>query len=184
MSDDNTTATVRAKDIPRPFPFPLRPDADPRAALAGELGILAIKKLTFAGEIFPDGADDLCLTADLGATVVQACVVTLEPVTSRIDEKVARRYTPEMPEVPEGDEIEMPEDETLEPLPREIDLAQVMLEALSLALPPWPRAEGVDPVEVSVTEPGKVAMTDEDTKPFAALKSLRGKLGEDDDGTG
>ena len=59
-----------------------------------------------------------------------------------------------------------------------------MLEALSLALPPWPRAEGVDPIEVAVTEPGKDVMTDEDTKPFAALKSLRGKRGEDDDGKG
>ena len=184
MSDDNTTTTVRARDITRPHPFTLRPDAEARAALAAELGILSIRKLSFFGEIAPDGADDLCLTAELGATVVQPCVVTLEPVTTRIDEKVTRRYTPDMPEAPEGDEIEMPEDDTLEPLPREIDLARVMAEALALALPPWPRAEGVDPVEVSVTEPGKQAMTDDDAKPFAALKSLRGKLGEDDDGKG
>ena len=51
-----------------------------------------------------------------------------------------------------------------------------MVEALALALPPWPRAEGVDAVALSVTEPGKQAMTDDDAKPFAALKSLRGNL--------
>lgn len=184
MADENTTTTVRTKDITRAHPFALRPDADTRATLAAELGISAIRKLSFRGEIAPDGPDDLCLTADLGATVVQPCVVTLDPVTTRIDEKVMRRYTPHMPDAPEGDEIEMPEDDTLEPLPREIDLSQVMLEALSLALPPWPRAEGVDPIKVAVTEPGKEVMTEEDTKPFAALKSLRGKLGEDDDGKG
>ena len=54
--------------------------------------------------------------------------------------------------------------------------------ALALAIPPWPRAPGVEPVEMSVTEPGKEAMTNDDVKPFAALKSLRDKLANDDDG--
>ncbi|WP_413719789.1 YceD family protein [Silicimonas sp. MF1-12-2] len=181
MADENTATTVRARDITRPRPFTLTPDADTRAALAAELGILAIRKLSFRGELLPDGPGDLRLVADLGATVVQPCVVTLEPVTTRIDERIARHYVSEMPDIPEGDEVEMPEDDTMEPLPRDIDLTEVMVEALALALPPWPRAEGVDAVALSVTEPGKQAMTDDDAKPFAALKSLRGKL-EGDEG--
>ena len=36
----------------------------------------------------------------------------------------------------------MPEDDTIEKLGREIDLAAVMIEALSLALPLYPRADG------------------------------------------
>jgi uncharacterized metal-binding protein YceD (DUF177 family) len=180
MTDDNDTARLRTKDITRSKDFGLAPDAETRAALAEALGILAIRKLTFDGRIAPEGAEDLRLTARLGATVVQPCVVTLAPVTTRIDEDVTRLYLAELPATPEGDEVEMPEDDTAEPLPREIDLAQVMAEALALALPPWPRAEGVDPVEISVTEPGQTAMTDEDAKPFAALRSLRGKLGDDE----
>ena len=66
----------------------------------------------------------------------------------------------------------MPEDETADPLPARLDLADVMAEALALALPAWPRAEGVAPVDLTVTEPGKTPMTDDEAKPFAALKSL------------
>ena len=73
----------------------------------------------------------------------------------------------------------MPEDDTAEPLPRDIDLTRVMAEALALALPAFPRAEGVEPVDISVTEPGKTAMTDDDAKPFAGLKSLRDSMDED-----
>ena len=74
----------------------------------------------------------------------------------------------------------MPEDDTLEDLPSEIDLDELLSEALSLALPEWPRAKGVDPVDMAVTEPGKTPMSDEDTKPFAALKSLKDGLGNTD----
>ena len=181
MADDNVTGSVRTGDITRPLDFSLKPDAEARAALADRLGISAIRKLTFQGRIAPEGDTDLRLEARLGATVVQPCVVTLTPVTTRIDESVSRHYLADMPRIPEGEEVEMPEDDTVDPLPREIDLATVMAEALALALPPWPRAEGVEPVEVSVTEPGREAMTDEEAKPFAALKSLRDKLGPPDE---
>lgn len=181
MAEGNRHDPVQTRDITAPLEFHLSPDATARAGLASELDVSNIRKLTFKGRISPDGAHDLVLEADLGATVVQPCVVTFAPVTTRIDEPVVRHYLKNMPDLPEGDEIEMPEDETAEPLPREIHLAEVMAEALALAIPPWPRAAGVEPVEMSVTEPGKDAMTDDDVKPFAALKSLRDKLAKDDD---
>ena len=175
-----TTSRLPTRDLTKPVGFSLRPEADARHALAEALGILGIRKLTFSGTVSPDGADDLSLEAMLGATVVQACVVTLEPVTTRIDQKVTRRYLSEMPTLPDADEVEMPEDDTLEDLPSEIDLDELLSEALSLALPEWPRAKGVDPVDMAVTEPGKTPMSDEDTKPFAALKSLKDGLGNTD----
>ena len=107
-------------------------------------------------------------------------VVTLEPVSTRIDEPVTRRYLADIPEPSDAPEVEMPEDDTADPLPAVIDLAQVMAEALALALPPWPRAPGVAPVEMQVTEAGKDPLSDDDVKPFAALKELRDKLGRDD----
>ncbi len=162
-------------------PFELVPGADARAAIAEALDLIAVRKLRFAGTLAPLGARDWELTADLGATVVQPCVVTFEPVTTRIDERVERRYLAEPLPLPEGDEIEMPEDDTVEALPETLDLGAVMIEALSLALPLYPHAEGVDRVEVSVTEPGKDAMTDDETKPFAGLAALREKLSDKDE---
>ena len=162
-------------------PFDLKPDAETRAALAERLGIQGIRKLTFSGDVRPLAARDLVLQARLGATVVQTCVVTGDPVTTRIEEAVERQYLADF-DAPEADEIEMPEDENADPLPAELDLNDVMSEALALALPPWPRADGVAPVDISVTEPGKTPMTDEDARPFAALKSLTKSRGTEDDG--
>lgn len=175
---------LNTRDVTQRTEFSIVPDKSNCAALAEDLGILGVRKLRFEGHVEPDGANDLRLAAKLGATVVQPCVVTLEPVTTRIDQTVSRSYLAELPDVPEGDEVEMPEDDTAEPLPREIDLNAVMTEALSLALPDWPRADGAEPVELTVTEPGKVPMDAEAAKPFAALGDLRKKLdgnGEEND---
>lgn len=174
MADVIATARVNRAEA-----FEIAPDTEARAALAARLGIRSIRKLAFGGEVLPDGDRDLRLEATLGATVVQDCVVTGDPVVTRIDVPVVRRYLAGMEE-PQGDEIEMPEDDSAEPLPATIDLSDVMAEALALELPPWPRAYGIDPVEVSVTEPGKTPMTDDDAKPFAGLKALRDKLSDDE----
>ncbi len=168
---------LRPAELTKVTDFDLAPDSQARRALADRLEISALKKLRFSGTLSPEGNGDWQLEANLGATVTQPCVVTLAPVTTRIDEAVTRRYLAELPAVPDGDEIEMPEDETVEQLPQTIDLLQVMEEALALALPAWPRAEGVEPVDLNVAPPGVEPLSDEDTKPFSSLKSLRDRMG-------
>lgn len=178
MPDDTILATAR---LVKPVAFDLRPDEKLRSEIAARLDLLGLRKLGFTGSVAPAAAQDVKLDATLGATVVQPCVVTGEPVTTRIDVPVLRLYLAQMDD-PEGDEVEMPEDDSAEPLPASINLVAVMEEALVLALPDWPRADGVEPVDLTVTEPGVAPMTEEDTKPFAGLKSLRDKLtdsGED-----
>ncbi len=159
----------------KPTAFDLSPTADERKAIAAELGIVGIKKLRFTGALAPQGRHDWSLTADLGATVVQECVVTLDPVTTRIDEELTRSYVADMPEI-EASEVEMPVDDTVEALPETLDLAQVMIEALTLALPLYPRAKGADLSQAVFTEPGVAPMTDDDAKPFAGLGALRERL--------
>jgi len=168
-------ADLAGKKVSR---FELQPPADVLAAIADELGILNVKKLRFVGEFRPVGRRDWTLSADLGASVVQPCVVTLEPVSSRIDETITRTYVHEMPEYESGSETEMPDDDTVELLPDTLDLGDVMVEALALYLPEYPRLDGAAVDETLFTEPGVKPMTDEDTKPFAGLKSLRDALGK------
>jgi uncharacterized metal-binding protein YceD (DUF177 family) len=160
--------------------FTLVPDADERAAIATTLGIVAIKKLRFEGKLTPQGRKDWELTATLGATVVQDCVVTLAPVTTRIDEDVRRNYVADLPDLT-GTEVEMPEDDTLEPLPDSIDLYAVLTEALALALPLYPRSEGAELGQIVYTEKGIAPLTDDDAKPFAGLGALRDSLKNKDD---
>ncbi len=178
MSD---TSALRVADLPQnaPTPFDLRPDAAIRAALAAELGLLGLRKLRFAGHISAQGRRDWELTGSLGATVVQSCVVTLEPVTSRIDTDVRRLYVADLPEI-EDDEAEMPEDDSVEALGRVIDPGAVMAEALALALPQYPRKDGASLGRTVFAAPGIDPMTDEETRPFAGLAGLRDTLRKDD----
>ncbi|MBI6629806.1 YceD family protein [Pontibaca salina] len=158
-----------------PTPFDLRPDAAQRDALARELGLSGLRKLRFSGEIKAQGSRDWVLLGRLGATVIQPCVATLEPVTTRIDTDVRRTYLADLPE-PEGEEVEMPEDETQERLGSHIDPHTVMAEALALAAPLYPRAKGVDLGEAVFAEPGVEPLRDRDLKPFAGLAELRDAL--------
>ncbi len=161
----------------KPTRFTMALDEAALAALASDLGLLEVRKLTFKGELVPKGRHDWELTAKLGASVVQACIVTLAPVQTRIDEEVKRRYLADMPQI-EADEVEMPEDDTVEALPQVIDAGAVMAEALALALPLYPRAPGADLGAVQGTPPGAEPIVEEKLRPFAGLADLLKQRGE------
>lgn len=173
------SSPLRVADLSqtRPTRFDLVPDADELTGIARDLNLLGLRKLRFTGQIVAEGKRDWRLEAILGATVVQPCGVTLEPVTTRLDESVVRRFLARMPDATDDvDEIEMDEDDSIEELGSTIDPAAVMIEALSLALPLYPRAEGAAMDSATYTEPGKQALKDEDLKPFAGLAALRDKM--------
>ncbi|MCQ0093223.1 DUF177 domain-containing protein [Roseovarius sp. M141] len=177
---------MRVADLPkgRTQPFDIVPDADARAALADALGIVALRKLTFRGTLAPLGRHDWRLTAELGATAVQACVATLAPVTTRIDTRIERRFLSDMPapaelEATPEDGIEIPQDDSEEPLGDLIDLARILHEALALALPDYPRADGAGIMAAQAAPPGSAPLRDEDLKPFAGLAGLKAKLESD-----
>jgi len=111
--------------------------------------------------------------------VVQPCVVTLEPVTTRIDADITRRFIHDF-ELPDEEEVEMPEDDTTEPLGQWIDPAQVMIEALALEVPEYPRKGDAELGQMVHAEPGQKPMTDEDARPFAGLGALRDALKKDE----
>ena len=161
----------------KPTRFSLALDEAAMAALAADLGLLEVRKLTFKGELVPKGRHDWELTARLGASVVQACIVTLAPVQTRIDEEGTRRYLADMPQI-EADEVEMSEDDTVEPLPQVIDAGAVMAEALALALPLYPRAPGAELGAVQGTPPGAEPIVEEKLRPFAGLADLLKQRGE------
>jgi uncharacterized metal-binding protein YceD (DUF177 family) len=159
----------------KPTRFSYRPDAEERAQLATDLGLLALYDLDFTGEITPSGRDELVLAAKLAARVDQACVVTLAPVGSTVSDAVRRRYVAGLQD-PAGDEAEMPEDDTIESLPEVINVAEVAAEALALALPLYPRAKGAELGEAVYAGDGLDPLKDSDLKPFAGLAGLADRL--------
>ncbi|QYX55427.1 DUF177 domain-containing protein [Roseovarius sp. SCSIO 43702] len=177
-----TTARLGVAKLSQRAPnaFRLVPDAEGLAALAAGLDLLDCRKVVFEGTVTSEGRRDWRLDGHLGATVVQACVATLEPVTTRIETEVMRRFLADGVPVPEAEEAPMPEEVEAEPLSDTIALDAILTEALSLALPTYPRADTSRPVDLSAAPEGAQPLTDEDVKPFAGLAALRDKLGKDD----
>lgn len=151
----------------QPTELTLAPDAAARAAIADELGLLGLPLLRMTARLTATAHDGWALTGRLTARVVQPCVVSLAPVETAIDEPVERRWSPHVT-TPEGDEIEVSGDD-VDPLGQVIDPGEVMVEALSLALPLYPRAPGaaLDDSEADAAEPEPAAR-----RPFAGLADL------------
>ena len=164
----------------KPNRFDLVPNTRMRAAIAAYLAITAVRKLRFVGTITPKGRRDFVLEAVLEAVVEQACAISLEPVITELREEVLRVYLSDWQE-PQGDEMEMPEDDSTEALGEVIDAGHVAVEALALALPPFPRAPGAVLEVAEFTAPGTAPLRDADLKPFAGLAALKAKLEKPDD---
>ncbi|AGT07988.1 YceD family protein [Paracoccus aminophilus] len=165
QNDNNTRLRVAHLNPRQPTEFRITPDAEARKALAAELDLLDLPKLDFAGAIRAKGTDAWELTGQLTARVVQPCVVTLAPVKTDLSEPVHRIYSPHAA-TPEGEEVEMP-DEEVDLLGQFIDLRAVMIEALELALPLYPRAAGAElPADEAEDADAEIR------RPFAGLADL------------
>ncbi len=173
-----TATRLRLSALPgrAPTAFEIVPDPETTARLRDRLGLAGLRKVRLSGELEPAGGEDWHLSARLGATVVQPCSITLEPVTTRIDEDVTRRYLADWVE-PDDPEMEMPEVDDAEALPESVDLMRVLEESLALALPAFPRAEGAEIGALEARPPGAAPIEeDKDEKPFAGLAELRRRL--------
>lgn len=161
----------------KPVRFDLAPSEPVLEAIARDLGLIDLRKVRFRGTFVADGRNDWRFDGHLGATVVQPCSITLAPVTTRLEEDVTRRFLKDWPLAQEdGEEVEMPEDETIDPLGDQIDLRVLATEALALALPPYPRAPGAELGNATFAAPGVAPLQDKDTKPFAGLADLKKTL--------
>jgi uncharacterized metal-binding protein YceD (DUF177 family) len=148
-------------------------DADEaeRAALAKSADVLDVPKFAARIVLKKSGANSFQIHYDLAAEIVQACVVTLEPLVARIVKDFERElhYTPNLRRAAGETEIVIaPCDDEL---PEEIDsphydLAVPLMEEFLLAIDPYPRAPGVE------FQPPE-GMTDKPESPFAALKGLK-----------
>ena len=144
-----------------------------RAALASRLGILALDRLEAELRLRRErGSPLIHLSGRLTADVVQACVLTLEPVRQRVEEEFSLLFTLDPQERALSQDVFVDvEDETWpEPVGAEgIDLGEAVAQQLSLAIDPYPRAEGAR-LERSHWGRGEVGATD---SPFAVLERLK-----------
>ena len=149
--------------------------ATERAALARRFGLLGLDRFAAMLRIgAADGGGLIRVDGHLSADATQACVVTLVPVASRVEEDFCLLYSLEAgPSVVEAGEVVVePEGEgPPEPLGGAgIDLGEIVAQQLALALDPYPRAPGA-----ASAEPGEEGTGPEPAAEgtFAVLRSLK-----------
>ena len=118
------------------------------------------------------------LTGSLRADIVQACVVTLEDVADHIEEELAVRFVEDVHAASNTTDDIDPEEDDIEHFSGDfIEISEVVVQYLALAIDPYPRAESVQESPESVYSSGSGANWDVEEKPhpFAELKKLKDK---------
>ncbi len=145
-----------------------------RAAIARWSGIVSLASFEAQVDIAKLAPNRFGLSFRLTADVTQACVVTLEPVKSRMERRFERElqfHGParhRQPAADSGQELVLDNEEEG---PEEIDslhydLAGPVLEEFVLSLEPYPRCPGVEFSPKTRTQ-------DPPESPFAVLKGLK-----------
>lgn len=166
-------ATIRLDSMPPTGrDLTLSVGEEERAAIASLLGITQVQHLDVKLHAvkFRGG---MRVTGRLTAAIVQPSVVTLDPVRQEIEEPVDRVFLPsgEKPHAATAN-AEVFVDLEGEDLPDhfegpEADLSGLIIEALALAIDPYPRAEGESLDALGLPQ------DDLDDSPFASLRSLK-----------
>jgi hypothetical protein len=154
----------------------LVPDEAQRKAIAAGAGLLELPRLEVIFDLTRHGADGLQVAGHVSATVIQRCVVTLEPVENKIEEDVDLLFQPpqaEVPIAPAGDTRHQGVDAAEPPEVLHggvVDLGAIAVEFLMLALDPYPRKPGAVFEAPPAGDPA--------SHPFAALAALKKDSGK------
>lgn len=139
-------------------------------AVARRLELVTLEGFGFAGRIEHGPRDGILIVrGTVTADVTQRCVVTLEPVPATLEVPIERYFVVGAGLV-EGEVVVSPDDEEPEPVTGDLlDLGEIAVEELSLALDPYPHAADAPAVLRSVNDAADSAAR----SAFAALAALR-----------
>lgn len=148
----------------------LQPSEAQLSAVAERLELVELVSFTADIDLRWEGAGEtLRLAGRLLASVVQRCVVTLQPVASEIDFPFVERFLLQQPDMEEEILVSADEELDLDVIPAEgLDVADIAVQHLSLALDPYPRHPDAEEQADADDEP------DVPTGPFAKLAVLKG----------
>ncbi len=148
-------------------------DDKAREAIAKIANLDALPQLEAGFDLTRQGSGGLHVSGRVAATVVQTCVVTLEPVESVIEEAVDLTFQPEAASGSAASGFHAVDAEDPPETLRDgmVDLGAVATEFLLLGIDPYPRKPGV----IFDAPPA----SDPSAHPFAALAALKkGGTGE------
>jgi uncharacterized metal-binding protein YceD (DUF177 family) len=155
-----------------------------RAALAKRFGFIGLP--VFSARVTVDRRPgQVIVEGRLRGTIVQACILTLDPVTQELDDTfriVFRQDLTEERDPESGEALLSAQADAPEPLSGNmLDVGEIVAEQLSLAADPYPRRPGAKLEDVLPTprkggKSGRDAGKAEQRRhPFAGLAALRDK---------
>ncbi|CAN5917827.1 DUF177 domain-containing protein [soil metagenome] len=152
-----------------------------RAALVKRFGFLDLP--TFSARVTVDRrpGGQVVVEGRLRGRVVQACVLTLDPVPQDLDDAfriVFRQDHKEEFDPESGEALLSAQADAPEPLSGNmLDVGEIVAEQLSLAVDPYPRRPGAQLEDVlpKPRQGGRKVAPEQRRHPFAALAALRDK---------
>ena len=152
-----------------------------RAALAKRFGFLGLPVFSARVTVDRRPGDLVVVEGRLRGKIVQACILTLDPVTQDLDETfriVFKQGLAEEKDPESGESLVNPQSDAPEPLPGNLlDVGEIIAEQLSLAADPYPRRHGVklEDVMPKPRKDGRHGRHEPRRHPFAGLAALRDK---------
>jgi uncharacterized metal-binding protein YceD (DUF177 family) len=149
-----------------------------RAALAQRFELLSLDSLTASFSLKRVRKDLVRVKGHVSADLVQACVVTLDPVPARIDERFEVDFLEGVQPAVSDLELDAEAAEAPEPAPDGwIDLGELAAEQLGLAMDPYPRKPDAEVPSEWKAEPVAEPAPADRPNPFAALEKLKENKG-------
>lgn len=155
--------------------FDLRADQETRRAVAEAASVPVILQLSATFQVVPALGGGVRVLGAVKATIEQNCVVTLEPLQSRIEEQVDVVFAPPAAAAPvvRITNVEVSESDAAELLDGGmVDLGALAVEFLILGVDPYPRRPGASFEAPEVKN-------DAGEHPFAALSALKHGSGKE-----
>jgi uncharacterized metal-binding protein YceD (DUF177 family) len=152
-----------------------------RGALAKRFGFLALPALSARVTVDRRLGEQVVVEGRLRGRVVQACVLTLDPVTQELDETfriVFKKDLLDQRDPESGESVLSAQADAPEPLTGNLlDVGEIVAEQLSLAADPYPRRAGakLEDVLPKPRRDGRKGRTEQRRHPFAGLAALRDK---------
>ena len=152
-----------------------------RAALAKRFGFLGLPAFSARVTVDRRPGGRVVVEGRLRGRIVQACILTLDPVTQDLDEAFRLVFKQDLTEErdPEsGEAIVSAQADAPEPLTGNLlDVGEIVAEQLSLAADPYPRKQGakLEDVLPKPRRDGRHGRQEQRRHPFAGLAALRDK---------
>lgn len=178
VQDDVFSYEVKVSHVSaNPITVKISADATDLKRLARQWGVPEVQSFEAALELGRWKRDGIRVRGQVSSTIVQDCVVTLDPVRQRIEEDLETVFLPENSRLakrmldgngemfldPDGPDL--PETFTGD----SIDIGAVAAEFAALSIDPYPRKEGLEYADRIESD----TSSDKKPSPFAVLQGLK-----------